>query len=102
MVVLLNLISALLVLSALFSLYKWVKTKERKHALYLAGYIAAIWLYTFLLPSYLPKGEIKRSAIPEFTQTTAEIENRARQPVPQEERRAQQEQQYREGPASLK
>lgn len=40
--------------------------------------VAAIFLviYTIVQPSYLPKGEVKRSAIPEFERSESRIQDR--------------------------
>ena len=101
MVVLLNIVPALLILAVIFSMYKCIRTEQRMYRFMLAGSIIVLWLYTTLQPSYLPKGEIGRSEVPAFAKSTAEIEDRNRRPVPQEERRATQEEQYRTGPVFL-
>lgn len=54
-------------------------------------------IYTAAQPSYLPKGDIQRSAIPEFTPSKAEIVDNLRKPVPSEVRNAEQERKYKEG-----
>lgn len=60
-------------------------------------------IYAKAQPSYLPKGDIKRTDVPSLSSgSTAEIEDRLRKPVPSEVRNAEQERQYREGAPSLK
>lgn len=39
-----------------------------------------IFIYMNVQPSYLPKGEVKRSDVPVFEQSEAEIEDRNRKP----------------------
>lgn len=59
--------------------------------------IATAVLYPKVQPSYMPKGDITRTALPEFEASKAEIEDRNRKPVPSEVRQAQQEEEYRKG-----
>ena len=102
MVFLLNLIPLAIVLLGLYAIYRARKNRNRIFAAVVFT-VAGLFLYTKLQPSYLPKGDIERSEIPAFTvPEDAKIEDRNRAPVPQMERRAQQEEQYRNGPVFLK
>ena len=97
MVLLLNLIPWIILFGGGYLTYRYRKVWV------FAATVILLFLYFKAQPSYLPKGDIQRSAIPEFTVTkTAEIEDRNRKAVPQEDRQAQQESQYREGPVFLK
>lgn len=51
-----------------------------------AATVAALFLYFQAQPSYMPKGEIERSAIPAFVESDAQIEDRNSKPVPADER----------------
>lgn len=97
MVLLINLIPWVIVLVGGYLAY-------RKRKLWIvAATIAALFLYMKAQPSYMPKGDIQRSAIPEFAvPANAEIEDRNRKSQDRMEVRKQQEDQYREGPAFLK
>lgn len=105
MVLLINLIPLIIVLCGGFFLYRGYKAGKTGGTLIA---VAACTLFTLFLyfkaqPSYMPKGDIKRTEIPALSASpSAQIEDRNRQPVPQMDRRAQQEEQYREGPVFLK
>ena len=47
-----------------------------------AATVAALFLYFQAQPSYMPKGEISRSAPPVFVESEAGIEDRNSKPVP--------------------
>ena len=51
-----------------------------------AATVAALFLYFQAQPSYMPKGAVKRSALPAFVESDAQIEDRASKPVPADER----------------
>lgn len=97
MVLLINLIPLMIVLVGGYLAY-------RKRKLWIAAAtIFALFIYFKAQPSYMPKGDIQRSAIPEFTvPANAEIEDRNRKSQDRMEVRKQQEDQYREGPVFLK
>ena len=94
MVLLINLIPMVIVLVGGFMTYK-------KRKLWIAiATILALVIYFKAQPSYMPKGDIQRSEIPEFTApTNAAIEDRNRKPVPVEERRQQMREDVQRGPA---
>lgn len=104
MVFLLNLIPLLIFLVGAFFATRAMKRGGWKRTLMvIVATIITIWLYLKAQPSYMPKGDIKRTPVPAFVPSSpAEIEDRGRKPVALEERRAQQEQQYRDGPVFLK
>ena len=90
-------------LAALLTVVVVFKVKTRKtRLLAVAWFVLFMLVYPKIQPSYLPKGDIKRTAVPGFEASKAEIEDRNRKPVPSEERNAEQERQYREGAPSLK
>lgn len=84
MVLLINLIPLAILLVGGIAAYK-------KRKLWIAAAtILVLLIYFKAQPSYMPKGDIQRSSIPEFTvPADAEIEDRNRKPVPVEERRQQ-------------
>ena len=75
-------------------LYAWWRTK--KHWLLFAMIGLAV-VYGQFQPSYLPKGEVYRTAPPQFSAPTGEIKDENRKPVTSEERNALQEQSYKDG-----
>lgn len=91
MILLLNLVVPFFVIIVGFIAWK---TKNWKSLLALPF---AWIIYTAAQPSYLPKGDIQRSSVPEFTPSKAEIVDKARKPVPSEVRNAEQERKYKEG-----
>lgn len=97
MVLLINLIPWIIVLVG-----GYLTWRKRKVWIAVAT-IAAMLLYMKAQPSYLPKGDIQRTAVPEFVvPKAAEIEDRNRKARDQMDVRKQQEDQYREGPVFLK
>lgn len=90
MVLALNLLCFVVVVGLVFT---WWKTK--KHWLLLVLLLFGL-VYPKILPS-LPKGEVKRSAVPSFNVPTGEIEDRNRKPIPLEQRREEQAQSYKDG-----
>lgn len=91
MTILLNLI----VPTALFVCI-WMFWKTRK-AYWLIVIGVFIFLYAKVQPSYMPKGRIQRSAVPEFSAPKGEIQDRNRKAVPSEIRNAEQQEAYRRG-----
>lgn len=63
----------------------------------LAFIVGVLILYPKIQPSYLPKGTVQRTEVPEFAPSNAEIDDRNRKPVPTEVRQAHQEKAYKEG-----
>lgn len=61
--------------------------------------IGALVMLTFMFfrPSYMPKGEVKRSEIPEFIQSDKEIENRILSPKPGDEYDKKREEDVKKG-----
>lgn len=70
------------------------KTKEWKVLFIIPVFL---FIYSAAQPSYLPKGDIRRSEVPKFEPSDAEIKDMARKPVPSEVRNAEQERKYKEG-----
>lgn len=96
MVVALNLLVALV---CLLGAVVWWKTKN---AWYLLATVGFMILYMQVQPSYMPKGEVKRTSVPSLEASSdAAIEDRNRKPVDPEVRQSEQERQYREGPVFL-
>ena len=79
MVIILNSLLTLIVIMSIAGAYRLRKAWP------LVVGIAAIIVYMQLQPSYLPKGEVKRSDIPAFDQSEAEIEDRNSKPKSGEE-----------------
>lgn len=72
--------------------------KSRKmQVIFVCCTIVTIGVYSKMLPSYVYKGDIERSAVPEFSTSRAEIQDRNRKPVPQEVVRQKQYEQYKQG-----
>ena len=59
-------------------------------------------VYPKVQPSYMPKGEISRTAVPGFEPSKAVIEDNNRKPVSSEERQAKQDEEYRLGAPGLR
>lgn len=91
MVLLLNLLVPIVLI--VIGTIAW-KTKEWKVLLAIPVFFL---LYSAAQPSYFPKGDIQRSAVPEFEPSKAEIKDLARNPVPSEVRNEEQERKYKEG-----
>lgn len=70
MIVLLNLVPVFVLGAGLFAAWKLKKAWPA-----VVG-VVAVMLYVQFQPSYMPKGEVKRTEIPAFEQSDAEIENR--------------------------
>ena len=74
MIVLLNLIVPCIILLAVFATWKTKKIWPSVVAVLVAV------TYGFIQPSYMPKGEVKRSEIPAFEYSDAKIEDRNLKP----------------------
>lgn len=74
MVILFNLLPLLLFVGFVFLAYKL-----KKWWLVLIG-VAVVAFYFQIQPSYIPKGEVKRTELPEFEQSSEEIVNRMSKP----------------------
>ncbi len=81
-------------MTLLFNILPWIiiaativsvlKTKYPLQS-FLVGVVVFI-LYTLVQPSYLPKGTVSISELPDFEPSSAVIEDRNRKPVPLDER----------------
>lgn len=80
MIALLNSLPALIVLVGVAVCFKLRKAWP------LLPTALALGIYMLLQPSYLPKGEVVRSAPPPFTPSNAPVEDRLSKPVPGEVR----------------
>lgn len=80
MIILLNLIPA-----AILAVGFYLTIRRRSWKIALAT-LVLMALYAKFQPSYMPKGEVKRSEIPAFEVSTSKIEDRALKPVSGEER----------------
>lgn len=79
MVILFNLLPLLLFVGFVFLAYKL-----KKWWLVLVGVVVAAF-YFQIQPSYIPKGEVRRTELPEFEQSSKEIVNRMSKPKSGEE-----------------
>ena len=79
MVILFNLLPLLLFVGFVFLAYKL-----KKWWLVLVG-VMVVAFYFQIQPSYIPKGEVKRTELPEFEQSSKEIVNRMSKPKSGEE-----------------
>lgn len=79
MVILFNLLPLLLFVGFVFLAYKL-----KKWWLVLVG-VVVVAFYFQIQPSYIPKGEVKRTELPEFEQSSKEIVNRMSKPKSGEE-----------------
>ncbi len=77
-------------------LFSMSKTKKQ-YTLRFLGTLIVLVLYMKAQPSYLPKGDIQRTNVPEFSESIAIIEDRNRKPATQEETRKMREDQYKKG-----
>ncbi len=102
MVLLLNLIPVIIVIAVVWWARKRVAKQTEQNAklkaliapvIVLVGSLA---LYSQVQPSYLPKGEVKRSAVPAFEQKDSQIQDISLKPVPGEERDRIRKEQYDE------
>lgn len=74
MVILFNLLPLLLFVGFVFLAYKL-----KKWWFVLVGFMAVAF-YFQIQPSYIPKGEVRRTELPEFEQSSKEIVNRMSKP----------------------
>lgn len=74
MVILFNLLPLLLFVGFVFLAYKL-----KKWWLVLVG-VVVVAFYFQIQPSYIPKGEVRRTELPEFEQSSKEIVNRMSKP----------------------
>lgn len=82
MIVLLNLLVPVAIVAGLFFTWKLKKVWPIILAIVLA------FGYTFVQPSYMPKGKVKPLPVAEFTPSEKKTEDRMRKPVSAEERDA--------------
>lgn len=91
MVVLLNLLWVVILVVAALSYWKWRKT-------WIVVVTAiALLVYPMVQPSYMPKGQVKRSSIPAFEQSHSEVQDRLLKPPSGEEMDAKREQMIKDG-----
>ena len=96
MVILFNLLPLLVFVSFVFLAYKL-----KKWWLVLVG-VVAVALYFQIQPSYIPKGEVKRTELPEFEQSSKEIVDRMSKPKSGEEYDKQRQQQMEDIDTKIK
>lgn len=96
MVILFNLLPLLLFVGFVFLAYKL-----KKWWLVLVGVVAVV-LYFQIQPSYIPKGEVKRTEIPEFEQSSKKIVDRMSKPKSGEEYDKQRQQQMEDIDTKIK
>lgn len=98
MVALINLLPVIIVL--VFLLWAYIGYKKSKDltkvGLPLAMMLVTLVLYFQLQPSYLPKGEIKRTSIPSFEQKSLEVVDNTPKPMSGEERDQRRKELYKE------
>lgn len=80
----------------LFWAYSRFKKDKIKAILPLVLMVTTLVLYFQVQPSYLPKGEIKRSAVPQFEQKQLGVKDITSKPLSGEERDARRKEQYKE------
>lgn len=59
--------------------------------------VVIVFIYTFVQPSYMPKGIVERVALPEFEVKELELQDRLRKAIPGSERDAAREQKIIDG-----
>ena len=91
MVLLLNLI-----VPAVVGFSAWCFWKTRK-VVWIFVILVFVFLYARVQPTYMPKGDITRTSVPEFPAPRGEIQDRNRKPVPSEIRNAEQMEAYKRG-----
>jgi len=92
MTLLYNLMLPLILLSGLFLTWKF------KKIWILAITLLVLFIYFKAQPSYLPKGQINRTALPAFeAKPDLEIEDRLSKPKDPDQRQAEQDERYRNG-----
>lgn len=100
MVVIINYIPVfVLIIAALYVYRVQVAKKHGRHKKSIIAAIAAIiliYIWSAIQPSYGPKGNIARTAVPEFEQSESEISDRLKKPVPAEDRDKSREEKYKE------
>lgn len=102
MVLLLNLIPVIIVIAVVWWARKRVAKQTEQTAKLKAVIapvivlVASLGLYTNVQPSYLPKGEIKRTVPPAFEQKESQIQDISLKPVSSEERDKIRKEQYQE------
>lgn len=98
MVVFLNMLPYLVMGVAIWIAYHAIKTRTWRLMLISIGIII---IFGFIQPGSLPKGDIKRSEIPEFTTSDVVIDDRGRKPIPKDEVRQERVDQIKTGPEFL-
>jgi hypothetical protein len=99
MVGLLNLIPFLIATVGLYWIYCGWKKKEnfvKNVLLRVILIVGIIILYQQFQPSYMPKGEIKRTTTPQFQSKGLEVQDNSLKPMPGEERDLRRKEAYKE------
>lgn len=91
-----NLLPLLITGVFLFWTYVRFKKDKSKVVLPLILLVMTLFLYFQVQPSYLPKGEIKRSAIPQFEQKELKVKDIQSKPMSGEERDERRNKAYKE------
>lgn len=91
MIVLLNLLSAIVVVGGIV-----LSAKLRKLWPLVTAAVFTI-LYSFFQPSYMPKGTVQRAELPPFEQSEAQIQDRALKPQDGSVYDARREQKIKDG-----
>lgn len=91
MIILLNLIP-FFILATGIGVAVW-----RKKAWVVIPTILALFIYYKLQPSYLPKGNIERTALPEFNYSGGEIQDRSPKAKSLDDSRSKREEVYKNG-----
>lgn len=88
MIALLNYLPFLILAVTLFFAVRFAYAKSFKKTAYtvVAGLIA-LFAVNALTPSYMPKGTVPDNSVPAFEPSTAEVQNRLREPKPEVEQR---------------
>jgi len=101
MVLILNLIPVFICIGwLLWAVPKWNKDKQPKTAIiFVVGLTLSLLFYKTIQPSYLPKGEVKRSPVPTFQQLEPgqrEVKDLQPKPMSGEARDKRREEQIKE------
>ena len=76
----------------------WYEIKRGRSAVRpVIAFAVFCWIYGVAQPSYLPKGEVRRSTVPEFQEQELEVQDRTSKPMSGEERDRIRHERYRKG-----
>lgn len=99
MIGLLNLIPFIIATLGLYWVYQGYKKKKdflKDVFLRVVLTVAAVVLYNHFQPSYMPKGEVKRSVAPQFEYVEKEVKDVVPKPMSGEDRDSRRKEQYKE------